>query len=180
MNKEQQRITPKRTKSRKRSGFVMLAVVACIYLITFYFNPQAGQDALLAALKILKMIIPILLVVFFLMALLYTFINAKSISRHIGEQSGLRGWVIALIGGIFSHGPAYVWYPMISNLREHGARDGLLVAFFYTRSIKLPWLPLMVSYFGLAFTVVLTVLVILSAWMQGVIVDKFTTKSDIL
>jgi len=168
MNKEQQRIKPK-----KRSGFVMLAVVVFMYLITFYFNPQAGKEALLAAFEILKMIIPILLVVFFLMALLYTFIDAKSISRHIGEQSGVRGWVIALVGGIFSHGPAYVWYPMIANLRKHGAREGLLVAFFYTRSIKLPWLPLMVSYFGLAFTVVLTVLVILSAWIQGIIVDKF-------
>ena len=108
------------------------------------------------------------------MALLHTFIDSKSISKHIGEQSGVRGWVIALVGGILSHGPAYVWYPMISDLRNHGARDGLIVAFFYTRSIKLPWLPLMVSYFGLAFTVVLTVLVILSAWIQGLIVDKFT------
>ena len=169
MNKEQNRKRPKR-----RSGFVMLAVVGCMYLLTFYFNPQAGQDALLVAFKILKMIIPILLVVFFLMALLHTFIDSKSISRHIGEQSGARGWVIALVGGILSHGPAYVWYPMISDLRNHGARDGLIVAFFYTRSIKLPWLPLMVSYFGLAFTVVLTVLVVLSAWLQGLIVDKFT------
>lgn len=174
MKKEQQSITPKRTKPKKRSGFVMLAVVGCMYLLTFYFNPQAGQEALLAALEILKMIIPILLVVFFLMALLYTFIDVKSISKHIGEQSGARGWVIALVGGIFSHGPAYVWYPMISDLRKHGAKDGLIMAFFYTRSIKLPWLPLMVSYFGMAFTVVLTVLVIISAWIQGVIADKIT------
>ncbi len=173
MNKEQQSIIPKRKKSKKRSGFVMLSVVGCMYLLTFYFNPQAGQDALLAAFEILKMIIPILLVVFFLMALLHTFVDSKSISRHIGEQSGVRGWVIALVGGILSHGPAYVWYPMISDLRKHGARDGLIVAFFYTRSIKLPWLPLMVSYFGLVFTVVLTLLVILSAWIQGMIVDKF-------
>ena len=163
---------PKIKKSKKRSGLVMLAVVGCMYLLTFYFNPQAGQDALLAAFKILKMIIPILLIVFFLMALLHTFIDAKSISKHIGEQSGVRGWMIALVGGILSHGPAYVWYPMISDLRNHGARDGLIVAFFYTRSIKLPWLPLMVSYFGLAFTLVLTLLVILSAWIQGLITDK--------
>ena len=174
MNKVQQRIIPKIKKSKKRSGLVMLAVVGCMYLLTFYFNPQAGQDALLAAFEILKMIIPILLVVFFLMGLLHTFVDSKSISKHIGEQSGVRGWMIALVGGILSHGPAYVWYPMISDLRNHGAKDGLIVAFFYTRSIKLPWLPLMVSYFGLAFTVVLTVLVIVSAWIQGLIMNKYS------
>jgi uncharacterized membrane protein YraQ (UPF0718 family) len=169
MNKVQQKRKPK-----IRSGLVMLATVGCMYLLTFYFNPQAAQDALFAAFKILKMIIPILLVVFFLMALLHTFIDSKSISRHIGEQSGIRGWTIALVGGILSHGPAYVWYPMISDLRKGGAKDGLIVAFFYTRSIKLPWLPLMVSYFGLAFTVVLTFLVIVSAWIQGLIMNKYS------
>ncbi len=156
----------------------MLSVVGCMYLLTFYFNPQAGKEALLVVLETIKMIAPILLVVFFLMALLNTFIDSKSISRHIGEQSGMRGWIIALVGGVLSHGPAYVWYPMLSDLRKHGARDGLVVAFFYTRSIKLPWLPLMISYFGLAFTVVLTVLVILSAWIQGMIVDKFTALAE--
>jgi len=167
-----------RKKPKGKSGLIMLSVVGCMYLLTFYFNPQAGKEALLVVLETIKMIAPILLVVFFLMALLNTFIDSKSISRHIGEQSGMRGWIIALVGGVLSHGPAYVWYPMLSDLRKHGARDGLIVAFFYTRSIKLPWLPLMISYFGLAFTVVLTVLVILSAWIQGMIVDKFTALAE--
>jgi uncharacterized membrane protein YraQ (UPF0718 family) len=161
-------------RPKRRSGLIMLSVVGCLYLLTFYFNAQAGKEALLVALETVKMIAPVLLVVFFLMALLNTFIDSKSISRHIGEQSGARGWIIALVGGVLSHGPAYVWYPMLSDLRKHGARDGLVVAFFYTRSIKLPWLPLMMSYFGLAFTVVLTLLVIVSAWIQGLIMNKYS------
>lgn len=170
MSKEIQKKKPK-----SKSGLIMLSVVGCLYLLTFYFNVQAGKEALLVVFDTVKMIAPILLAVFFLMALLNTFIDSKSISRHIGELSGLRGWMIALVGGILSHGPAYVWYPMLSDLRDHGARDGLVVAFFYTRSIKLPWLPLMISYFGLVFTVILTLLVILSAWIQGVIVNRMNT-----
>jgi len=170
MSKEIQRKKPK-----SRSGLIMLFVVGCLYLLTFYFNAKAGKEALLVALETVKMIAPILLLVFFLMALLNTFIDSKSISRHIGKQSGVRGWIIALVGGILSHGPGYIWYPMLSDLRDQGARDGLVVAFFYTRSIKLPWLPLMISYFGLAFTVVLTLLVVLSAWIQGLIIDRINS-----
>jgi uncharacterized membrane protein YraQ (UPF0718 family) len=156
----------------------MLAVVVVLYLGVFLFDPAMGQKALLASADILKMIAPILLIVFFLMALLNSFIDAAYISKHLGKESGLRGWLIALGGGILSHGPAYVWYPMLSEMRKQGARDGLVVAFFYTRSIKVPWLPLMVSYFGLLFTILLTLYVILGAWLQGLIVDRLHAKRD--
>lgn len=169
-----------RVTKRKKSGVVMLGIVAALYLITFVISPETGKRALVSSGEIVKMIAPVLLIVFFLMALLNTSIDTKYIARHLGKESGLKGWMIALGGGILSHGPAYVWYPMLSEIREQGARDGLIVAFFYARSIKLPWLPLMVSYFGLAFTVLLTFFVILGAWLQGIITDKLERKEDLL
>jgi uncharacterized membrane protein YraQ (UPF0718 family) len=156
----------------------MLAVVAVLYLGVFLFDPAVGQKALWASVDILKMIAPILLIVFFLMALLNSSIDTAYISKHLGKESGLRGWLIALGGGILSHGPAYVWYPMLSEIRKQGARDGLIVAFFYTRSIKVPWLPLMISYFGLMFTILLTFYVIVGAWLQGYIVDRLSPDGD--
>ena len=156
----------------------MLVVVVVLYLGVFLFDPAVGEKALWASADILKMIAPILLIVFFLMALLNSSIDTAYISKHLGKESGLRGWLIALGGGILSHGPAYVWYPMLSESRKQGARDGLIVAFFYTRSIKVPWLPLMVSYFGLLFTVLLTFYVIVGAWLQGYIVDRLNPDGD--
>jgi len=169
--------TPQK-RSKNRSGWVMLGIVALLYLLTFLLDPSAGKASVLAAFKTLKMIAPILLIVFFLMALLNTFINPKKIAKHLGKESGFKGWIIALAGGVLSHGPGYIWYPMLSDLREHGARDGLIVAFFYARSIKLPWLPLMISYFGFAFTALLTFFILLGAWLQGVIVDIFNAKKS--
>jgi hypothetical protein len=67
---------------------------------------------------------------------------------------------------------------MLSEIRKQGARDGLIMAFFYTRSIKVPWLPLMVSYFGLLFTVLLTFYVIVGAWLQGYIVNRLIPDGD--
>jgi uncharacterized membrane protein YraQ (UPF0718 family) len=158
--------------SKNRSGWVMLGIVILLYGITFAFDPAMGRAAGAAAFRTVKMIIPILLIVFFLMALLNTFVDPRSIARHLGNESGIKGWIIALAGGVLSHGPGYIWYPMLSDLREHGARDGLIVTFFYARSIKLPWLPLMISYFGLAFTAILIFFILIGAWMQGIIVDR--------
>lgn len=155
-----------------RSGWVLLCITMILYGLVMYTDPSAAQQAFDKSLDVLKLILPMLLAVFFLMALVNTFIKPKSIAKHLGEKSGTMGWFFALLGGVFSHGSSYIWYPMLSDLRKQGARDGLIVAFFYARAIKLPWLPVMISYFGLTFTLILTFYIVLGAWMQGFIYTK--------
>ncbi|QOP45792.1 permease [Sulfurimonas paralvinellae] len=159
---------------KNKSGIIMLGIVILLYTILYFYHPDKIIASFKASLETLKMIVPILLIVFFLMALLNTFIDEKSIAKHLGEDSGVKGWTITLFGGILSHGPGYIWYPMLEELRKKGALDGLIVAFLYARSIKLPWLPLMISYFGLTFTFVLSFYVILGAFFQGFITNRLS------
>lgn len=167
------RIPPiKKKQTKNKSGYVMLGIVCTLYVVLYFFNADKTTDALIAGLKVLKIVAPILLIVFFLMALLNTFINEKSIARHLGEDSGIKGWFIALFAGILNHGPSYIWYPMLQELRNKGAIDGLVVAFLYARSIKLPWLPIMLSYFGTSFTIILSFYIVLGALIQGVITNR--------
>lgn len=170
-------------QSEKRGGgygskFFLLAVIAA-YLVLALLMPDKTAIALDKSVAILKQVIPILLVVLFLTALLNTLVQPKKIAKYLGKESGLKGWAIALTGGLLSHGPSYIWYPVLADIRQHGARNGLLVAFFYAKAVKLPWLPMMVSYFGLLFTLVLTLYILLAALLQGLIAEKFLTgKTD--
>lgn len=159
-------------KTPQRSGWIILFIVATLYAVAAFVNPAKAFDAFSKSLAVLQVILPILLVVVVLMAVINSFIQPKKIAKHLGEESGLKGWVIALLSGLFSHGSGYVWYPMLSDLRKHGVRDGLIVTFFYARAIKLPWLPMMVAYFGTGFTVALTFYILLGALLQGVIADR--------
>ncbi|MGB5444339.1 MAG: permease [Psychromonas sp.] len=154
----------------------MLTITLILYAITFFSDPSVALSAVNKSLVSLKMVAPILLVVFLLMALLNSFIKPKKIAKYLGQESGLKGEIIALTAGVVSHGPTYVWYPILQELRNHGARDGLIVAFLYARAIKLPWLPMMIGYFGIAFTLILTVYILLAALLQAVIVDKLAVK----
>lgn len=108
-----------------------------------------------------------------MLGVLNYFFKPGTIARYLGRKSGLRGWMIAVISGILSHGPSYVWYQMLSDLRSHGARDGLIVTFIYVRAIKLPWLPLMIDYFGWLFTVVLAIVLIVAGIVQGMMMERF-------
>ena len=80
----------------------------------------------------------------------------------------------AVAGGILSHGPSYVWYPLLQELRSHGTRDGLVVTFLYVRAIKLPWLPVMVDYFGWSFTLLLSLFLILFGLLQGWLAERLS------
>lgn len=169
----------KKTKRAKnRSGWVLLGMTSLLYTYTAFFDTAVATKALSKSLDVLAMIAPILLVVFFLMALLNTFIKPKIIANYLGSESGVKGWFFALSGGVLSHGSTLVWYPLLSQLRDHGAREALIVAFFYARAIKLPWLVLMISYFGIQFTVILSLNILLGAWIQGLFAEKIIASSD--
>lgn len=153
-------------------GWVMLGITVLLYILTAFFNPSLVLSALDKSFEIIKSIAPIIIVVLVLMAAFTTLVKPKKMIKHIGEDSGIKGWLISIFGGVLSHGSTYIWYPILSQMRAEGAREGLIVAFFYARAIKLPWLPVMVAYFGLWFTLVLSIYILVGAFFQGVIADK--------
>jgi len=161
----------------KPSGLYFLAGVAVCYVLLFFFAPEGAAAALNASLTILVKLLPVLLVVIVLLGVINYFVNPKALSKHLGRESGARAWLLAVAGGVLSHGPSYVWYPMLADLRSHGVRDGLLVTFLYVRAIKLPWLPVMIDYFGWAFTLLLSAYLILFGLLQGWIVARLDDGS---
>ncbi len=50
-------------------------------------------------------------------------------------------------------------------------RPALLATFLYARSIKLPWLPLMIHYFGLSYTVVFSFYIMLFSPLNGYLTE---------
>jgi len=159
-------------------GRKFLAGVVLLYFFLFLADQHATEAALLKTVKVIAEIAPILLIVIFFTALINRLFRPEALAKHLGHESGLRGWLIALFAGILSHGPMYAWYPMIEDLKKHGLRDGLVVTFFYARSIKIPLLPLMIAYFGLGFTMLLSLYTVIASLLQGLILDRFCGRCD--
>lgn len=158
----------------KPNGRYLLLLVTLAYALLYYFHPDKTLQALSKSLSTLVHLLPVFLIVIVLIGLFTGLMNKKKIAKLLGKQSGLKGWFIALSGGILSHGSSYIWYQMLVELREQKVKDGLIISFLYTRAIKLPWLPLMVSYFGYAYTLVLMFFIIVGALIQGLIFEKIT------
>ncbi len=165
--------TPKKPVPKpKFNGLYLLALVLLGYVLLYMYHPDKTSEALSKSLSTMLHLLPVFLAVIILMGVFTALMSEKRVAKLLGRQSGIKGWAIAIVGGILSHGSSFIWYQMLANLREQNVRDGLLVTFLYTRAIKLPWLPLMISYFGYVFTVLLMFYIIIGALIQGMIVEK--------
>ena len=150
-----------------RGRYLFLTVIF-LYAVVFLVNSQSALSALQKSSTVLTKILPIFVVVILFTALINYFLQPKRIARHLGHESGIRGWLWALAAGVISHGPMYAWYPLLEDLRDHGMKDEFIVVFFASRAIKIPLLPVMIDYFGLPFTLLLSFYMLFGAILQGV------------
>jgi len=157
-------------------GKNLLIIVIVCYLILFFINSQLAMDSLQKSGKVLAKILPIFGFVILFTATLNYFLRPKQIAKHLGKESGIKGWFWSLAGGVISHGPMYAWFPLLEDLRKHGMRDALIVVFIYARAIKVPLLPIMIDYFGWTFTLVLSIYILIGSILQGWLLEVFEKK----
>lgn len=165
-------------KSIEFKGIKFLFFVIIIYIFIFFYDSQKTILALSKSYEVILKLLPMFAVIVFILTLINYFLNPKAIIKYFGENSGIKGWILAILSGIISHGPMYAWYPMLSQLRENGLKDGLLAAFMFIRAIKVPFIPIMIDYFGVSFTVILFINILIAGVLQGLIIEALNKKRD--
>ncbi len=157
-------------------GIKFLIIVLILYVLLLLIDTSHTLSALQKGGSILLSLLPLFLLIITLTALINYFLKPKQIIKHLGKESGAKGVFYALVGGILSHGPMYAWFGMLQDMRSHGLRDGLIAVFMYARAVKLPLLPFMIDLFGLLFTIVMTLYILIAAVLQGKVIDAVIKK----
>jgi uncharacterized membrane protein YraQ (UPF0718 family) len=155
-------------------AFFFLVLIA--YGILAVYDSNRLENALSTLAGLTARIAPVLLLVFGVMFLTNLFFESNRVIRFLGAGSGLRGWMLAIAGGIVSSGPIYMWYPLLGDLKEKGMKDSLIAAFLYNRAVKIPLLPMMVYYFGWTFALVLSIYMVLFSVADGVLVQSLVRE----
>ncbi len=112
----------KNNKPFRFRGKYLLLVVMASYLVLLVVNQEAAMAAMLKSAGVAAKILPIITAVIIFTAVLNYFLQPEQVVKHLGKKSGLKAWIWALIAGILSHGPMYLWYPTLEDLRHHGMR----------------------------------------------------------
>ena len=93
------------------------------------------------------------------------------VKNYIKNAKSTIKYFFAVLGGIFSTGPVYMWYPFLKNLKEYGLSWGHIATFIYARAVKIPLLAAMIFYFGLKYTIIFNTVLIILALLLGLIID---------
>ncbi len=162
----------KNTRSKSKKGpWIFMIISILLFGIASLFNHTKSMEAIHYLYHLIIEIFPVLLVVFVLMVLINLFLKPQILIKHMGKESGLKGWIIAIIAGILSVGAIYMWFPLLKEMIDKGIKPGLVAVFLYNRGIKIHWLPLMGLYFGLNYVIILTLVTVLVSILQGLIID---------
>jgi uncharacterized membrane protein YraQ (UPF0718 family) len=167
---------PRQQKKSGFGGWLFLALTLLAYLLLSLINPEATTKSLSFFMQVMTQVFPMLGLVFLLLFIANLLLEPKWIKRYLGKGSGIKGWIAAIIGGILSLGAIYAWYAMLSELKQKGMRTALIATFLYSRAVKLPLLPLMVHYFGMAYTLILCLYLIIFSIINGFLVEKLAKQ----
>ena len=146
--------------------------VLLAWAVAAWHAPQRMEPALHLFTSLLRQVAPALLLVFALLFVVNLFAERPWIARHMGQDAGPRAWFFALGAGVLASGPPWPWYALAGQLMQRGVRPGLAAAFLYARAIKLPLLPLLVHYFGLAYAVTLSAWLLIFALGIGLLMQR--------
>jgi len=156
---------------------IFLLAVFVLYLVVYFIDREYTKTAFSGFIRAFLNIIPILVIVFFIMFFVNYFLRPEKVKKHLGHESGLKGWIYTLfIGSFIPMGPPYVVLPLLGDLKKQGMRESLIVAFLYIRNLQIIFLIVMAYYFGILFTGVVAFYVFLFSILSGVLVERLYLK----
>jgi uncharacterized membrane protein YraQ (UPF0718 family) len=158
--------------------FLMAVIV--LYVFAYLAHPEYAVSAFENFLATLYQVFPILLLVFFVMFLSFIFIKPETVKRHLGHDSGLKGWFYATLGSIVISGPPYVLFPLLGELKKHGMKYSLIAVFMNNRNVQPTFLPVMAYYFGWQFSIVFAGYVLAFSLLSGLIIGRLMREKNLL
>ncbi len=152
-------------------NWIFLFLVLIVYLFLTLLNPLWGKQVGLYFLKTLVKILPIIFLVYFLIFVFNLLIDKDFLKNFFEKWSRFKKLFFSIIGGILSSWPVYLWYPLLKNLKDKGLTYGHIAAFIYARAIKLPLLVMMISFFGIKYTIVFNLVIFVLAFVVWIVMD---------
>lgn len=101
--------------------YMLYGIVIILYLISFLKNRDKTKQALIKSAKSFESIMPQFLSVIFIVGFILTVLSPETISKLLGDKSGVVGVFIASIIGSITIMPTFVAFPTAALLLENGA-----------------------------------------------------------
>ena len=163
-------------KLLKNDAFQFLSLGALVILVVYGLN--AAKDRIIVQTVYLTFfdVLDIIVAVSIFIGLFQVWVKPPTIVKWLGKGSGLKGFILVCTFPILMGGSLFTIFPLLKTLREKGARVGALASFITAWGGKAPLLPLETKFLGWPFALLRLSLVVLFAFIMGILMDRVVEK----
>lgn len=162
----------------KRNKFLAIMVLA--YLALAALKPDLAAHAFGNSSYYFIEMIQIMPMIFLLTVVIDVLIPKEVIIKHLGEDSGIKGGILALVLGSVSAGPIYAAFPVSKMLLQKGASiSNIVVILSAWAVVKVPMLANEAKFLGIEFMGTRWFLTVLSIFAMGALVASIVKKEDL-
>ena len=131
------------------SGYALFLILS--WMLGFDAGQEVGKNFATFALDMLK-IVPC---AFILIGLFEVWIKRETVERHLGEGSGIMGYLWAILLAGTTVGGVYIAFPIAYSLHSKGAKLGIIFTYIGASAIcRIPMAVFEASFLGIKFTAV--------------------------
>jgi len=164
-------------KKAKYINYILIALFFTFVGVSFLTGYKKGELTGQAFLNVMIEMIKILPCAFILIGLFEAWVKRETVIRHLGENSGFKGylWILLLAG--FSVGGLYVAFPLAETLHRKGASLKIIFTYLgFAGVFRIPMTIFEISFLGLPFTMVRLMVTVPLFLLTGIIIGGILKK----
>lgn len=161
----------------KNNAFQYLSLSALIILTVYALNAAKGMIVTKTVYLTFFEILDIMVSVSIFIGLFQVWVKPATIVKWLGKGSGVKGFAFVCTFPIFMGGSLFTIFPLLKTLREKGARTGAIASFITAWGGKAPLLPLETKFLGWPFALLRLSLVVVFAFLMGILMDWVGEKA---
>ncbi len=160
-----------------KKNWVHILLIIIILVLGFLAFSQSGwsqvQEGFIKGFTILWHELPLLTAAFLTAGFLQALVKKEFITRWLGKDSGIKGILLACLGGGLIPGGPYAYYPIANALLKSGAGLGVLIAFVTAKNLwSVSRIPLEIAILGTTITIRRYLVTFLIPPVLGFITEK--------
>ncbi len=152
-----------------------LTIIVCILLVaSFIADIRKTIKGVTLGLKMFFKLLPALIAMLALVSVLFFAIPDKTLVSLIGEDSGIKGWLIAASLGSVSLIPGFIAFPLCSILVSKGVAYSTVAIFITTlMMVGIVTLPVEAKFFGWRVSIIRNIMSFIAALLIGLLMMFF-------
>lgn len=165
----------------KSNLLLTVAVLATIGI--WIVDSNKGINILINFLNTCKSTVPILILMFALLAFIKVGMNSDVVQNGIQKNTGIKSIILGYIFGLLVSGPIYPGFSLSKMLMEHGIKIRVVIIMISTwATLKIALLPFEVKILGIHVTIVRWIVTVIVIFLIGIlcelIINYIKNKKD--